>query len=380
MTASQNLVPPATVPVPTTPEEITAAWLSSVLGQAVTAVEIIKILPGTATKVLISVTYAHPHGGPIDLPTRFCIKGGLDPNMLAAIPWIQTLYDREVSVYTQLSNIFARDGAPEIPKCHWAGNGLLILQDLSSSPSSMSFGTPLSPTSLSAVMSGVEQLAALHAKTWGSEIPSWLVGQERHYDMAIMSMVRNYGAMVCGNDRPVIPESLKDQTRMHRVLGRYLGFNSSFELSDGVRYEGRYKSLLHGDAHVSNTYLLHEGGGEEATRFLDWQMVHVGSPFRDVAYFVVGAMDVETRREKEWIVVGHYLACLGKFGGPSLRLGTEEDDVDGVRQEYKCGILAGVGPIVCPYEMQPREWVFAMAERYATALDDHKVLDLMEGL
>ncbi|KAM7211764.1 aminoglycoside phosphotransferase [Rhypophila decipiens] len=370
MTASQNLVPPATVPVPTTPEEITAAWLSSVLGQAVTAVEIIKILPGTATKVLISVTYSHPHGGPTDLPTRFCIKGGLDPNMLAAIPWIQTLYDREVSFYTHLSDVFAKDGAPEIPKCYWAGNGLLVLQDLSSSSSSsMSFGTPLSPTSLSAVMSGVEQLAALHEKTWNSETPSWLVGQERHYDMAIMSMARNYEAVVCGNDRPFIPESLKDQTRMHRVLGKYL-----------VRYQGRYKSLLHGDAHVSNTYLLHGGGEKKTTRFLDWQMVHVGSPFRDVAYFVVGAMNVESRRENEWMVVGHYLDCLERFGGPRLRLGTEQDDMDGVREEYKCGILAGLGPIVCPYEMQPREWVFAMAERYATALDDHKVLDLVEAL
>jgi hypothetical protein len=68
-------------------------------------------------------------------------------------------------------------------------------------------------------------------------------------------------------------------------------------------------------------------------------------------------------------------ALWRKFGGPIL---SSKDKI--VADEYKKSFLAGVGPIMCPYEMQPKEWVFPMAERYAAALDDHKVLDLVETL
>ena len=35
---------------------------------------------------------------------------------------------------------------------------------------------------------------------------------------------------------------------------------------------------------------------------------------------------------------------------------------------------------MCPYVMQPREQVHAMAVRYAVALDDHKTIELVESL
>jgi hypothetical protein len=128
---------------------------------------------------------------------------------------------------------------------------------------------------------------------------------------------------------------------------------------------------LHGDSHVSNTYLV-KGGHP---RFLDWQMVYIGSAFHDVAYLIGGALDVETRRVREFDILEDYLRTLEKLGGPIL---SSKDKI--VADEYKKLFLAGVGPIMCPYEMQPKEWVFPMAERYAAALDDHEVLDLVESL
>jgi hypothetical protein len=48
--------------------------------------------------------------------------------------------------------------------------------------------------------------------------------------------------------------------------------------------------------------------------------------------------------------------------------------------EYKKSFLAGIGWIMCPYEMQVKECAYPMALRYAAALDDHKVLELVENL
>ncbi|POS73389.1 hypothetical protein DHEL01_v208213 [Diaporthe helianthi] len=48
--------------------------------------------------------------------------------------------------------------------------------------------------------------------------------------------------------------------------------------------------------------------------------------------------------------------------------------------EYRKSFLAGVGWIMCPYVMQPKEQVNAMAARYAAALDDHKTIELVESL
>ncbi|KAM7197492.1 aminoglycoside phosphotransferase [Naviculisporaceae sp. PSN 640] len=371
-------------PPPLMPEEITPAWLSSILNEQVTSVEITRVIPGTATKVFISVTYASPnpssptHGA---LPSSFCVKGGLDPAMLKAIPFLHTLYDREVAFYSHVAPSLLQVGTIDFPKCYHADQGLLVLEDLTAStttgPSNITFGTPLKPFSIQRILSGVEQLAALHAQTWNMSPPEWLLGQEGHYENAILHLMNNYEAAVRGADRPPIPEYLKVQTRMGAVLTKHF---------DLAAQQPRYTSLVHGDAHVSNTYLVGGTGvGEKPdvgqTRFLDWQMIHIASPFRDLAYFLVGALDVQTRREKEWEVVAYYLRMLEKSGGPRLYLGdNDQDDRDGVREEYKRAMLAGVGPIVCPYEMQPREWVFAMAERYAAAIDDHKVLEFVEGL
>src|SRR3546814_7238951 len=54
-------------------------------------------------------------------------------------------------------------------------------------------------------------------------------------------------------------------------------------------------TLLHGDAHVGNTYVLPDG----SVGFLDWQVVRRGCWSQDVGYFLVGALTQDDRREHE---------------------------------------------------------------------------------
>jgi hypothetical protein len=343
---------PLTLPV--VPKDITAAWLSHVLGHNVRTLELKSIVPGTATKVFVSVTYESESAM---LPSNFCIKGGFDPQIIQSMPFVVMIYQREVDFYNNVAPLLSH---MELPKRWWAehspSQGIIVMEDLKAA--GHSFGSPAIPWSVSTVLAGVEQLAALHSKTWGvkdTDYP-WLTSD---YDLAILHLMQTYEQVVRSSGRPAIPEHLKDQDRMTNVLKKHYRSRNP-----------KFQCLLHGDAHVSNTYLVNG-----APRFLDWQMIHIGSAFHDVAYFIGGALDVETRRTHELHILEHYLRFLEKLGGPVLSV--EDEDV---MIEYKKSFLAGVGPIMCPYEMQPKEWVFPMAERYAAALDDHKVLDLVQSL
>ena len=65
-------------------------------------------------------------------------------------------------------------------------------------------------------------------------------------------------------------------------------------------------TLLHGDAHIGNTYVL--PGGDVG--FLDWQVTRRGNWSQDVGYFLMGAMTEEDRRAHEFTLVDDYFGAL----------------------------------------------------------------------
>jgi aminoglycoside phosphotransferase (APT) family kinase protein len=68
-------------------------------------------------------------------------------------------------------------------------------------------------------------------------------------------------------------------------------------------------TLLHGDAHVGNMYLL-----PDAVGLLDWQVVQCGQGMRDVTYFLVTSVPTAVRRAHERALIGAYLATLRTQG------------------------------------------------------------------
>jgi hypothetical protein len=348
-------IPPA-LELPVVPVDITAEWLTEVLKGKVKTVALDRIIPGTATKVFVTVTYEDDSPAR-ELATRLCVKGGFDPSFIKMMPWIVMIYQRECDFY---NHVAPKLDNMKLPKFWWAGHnstqGIVILDDLAAQ--GCGFGNPAESWPVSRVLVGVEQLAALHAQTWhaqAAEYP-WLTSD---YDQAILTLMDTYDAVVRGPDRPKIPDYLKDQERITRVLKKHYASRNP-----------RFRSLLHGDSHTGNTYLVND-----VPRFLDWQMIHMGSAFHDLSYFVGAALSIEDRRAKEWDVVEHYLRTLERFGVEPLSISDEE-----VTNEYKKSFLAGIGWIMCPYKMQARECVHPMALRYAAALDDHNVLELVERL
>ncbi|WP_424215843.1 aminoglycoside phosphotransferase family protein (plasmid) [Streptomyces sp. BI20] len=70
-------------------------------------------------------------------------------------------------------------------------------------------------------------------------------------------------------------------------------------------------TLLHGDAHIGNTYRTAQG----RMGFLDWQVVMRGHWACDVAYVMTSGLAVEDRRAWERDLLAHYLDRLGAAGG-----------------------------------------------------------------
>ena len=65
-------------------------------------------------------------------------------------------------------------------------------------------------------------------------------------------------------------------------------------------------TLLHGDPHVGNTYVLPDG----RVGFLDWQVLHRGHHALDLGYFLQGALTPRTDATNEAALVGTYHDAL----------------------------------------------------------------------
>lgn len=143
------------------------------------------------------------------------------------------------------------------------------------------------------------------------------------------------------------------------------GFKALWNATDD-----RFRCIVHGDPHIGNTFLTTEGKAEPG--FLDWQGLHIGSAFHDVAYFLAGTLKVEDRRENERELVGQYLEALHREGGP--KFSTEE-----VWKEYRMQQFHGIAWALAPPMMQSVENVCAMTLRHCAAIEDHKTMELLKS-
>lgn len=329
------------------PEDFTAEWFSTALETAVEASEIDHIIWGTGTKVLMRLTYAEP----TDLPTAVCVKGGFDEKLAG--------YGLEAAYLTE-QNFFAQVAptlTAAIPRCLYAHDGIVVLEDLRAAGAS--FGDPLKPWSADRVAAGLEAQAQWHRQTWG--VTDGAVGRlgvgsgSVRAAAAVLLGPEHWAATFGGPTAPTIPAEIDDRERILAAFGKLW-----------ERDEEGPISLAHGDAHIGNTYIDATG----RPGFLDWQGVCRAPSMYDVAYFIGGAMEPETRRASERDLVAHYLAALATGGGPTI-------DADDGWRDYRRYTLHGFLWVVTPAVMQPIEKVRAMGERHATAIADHDSLALL---
>ncbi|KAJ4328084.1 hypothetical protein N0V84_001452 [Fusarium piperis] len=344
-------------PLPVATEEITPAWFSKILGKRVKEVAIDETIHGTASKILVKLTYEDSP----DSLIAVCVKGGFNPAILALQPSLCQMYQLEAEFYHYIAPT-VKMRLPDAQYCaidEVGGQGIVVLEDLKAA--GYTFGNPLEAWPVDRVRAGVEQLATLHARTWGGDPGDfpWLNREFSIRDiMRSLLSAESWGARFEGDTRPPVPDQLADRKRMARA------FETLWNNTDT-----KMNCIVHGDSHVGNTFITPTG----EPGFLDWQCIHRGSAIHDVAYFIAGSLSIDDRRENEGPLFQHYLDTLHKKGGPRF-------DKEGLWEEYRKHTLHGFIWSLALSEMQPRELVDTMASRYCAAIMDLKTLELLEGL
>lgn len=280
--------------------------------------------------------------------------------MVAQYPDIMiTIYTREVGFF---SHVIPKLNHVDTVKCYWSGanreQGIVLLDDLKKQEARFGFGESTETWTVNQFKAAVEQLAGLHAGTWGeksAKLPAWLTDPE-HYEATILSLCTLWQGMVVAESRPHFPADWNEE-RITATMKKHLKSR-----------DPRFTCLLHGDPHAGNTYFI-----DGAPRFLDWQLIHVGSAFHGLAYFIVEALSVEDRKAHEMAILQHYLDTLAKFRGPTFTL-------DEVLVEYRKSLMSGIGWILTPYKLQTTYEACARHERYGSTIADHKTIELVESL
>jgi Ecdysteroid kinase-like family len=336
--------------LPLAVEEITAEWLSTALSRAgsdvvVDQVETTAIVWGTATKVLLDVTYL---SGGEHLPARLCVKGGFVPELRAVMgPGYET------------EDLFYRDVAPHlgagIGRCHYAEvdadrqQAIIILDDLLAAGARFCDARePLNPDQVAAAL---ELLAGWHAHT--GLAASWL--DREPYIRAMIDGLFNplhWDAYIVQTTSGPAVELLADRDRIHRA------FIAGWAIEDA-----RPTTFVHGDANLTNVYL----DAANAPRFLDWQFASRSDPYQDVTLFMIGALSIDDRRAHEEALLRGYLAARG----PGAE--TWDDAWDAYRRHP----LHGAMYALTPEEMQPASIRSALTDRFAQAALDHDTLNLL---
>jgi aminoglycoside phosphotransferase (APT) family kinase protein len=130
-------------------------------------------------------------------------------------------------------------------------------------------------------------------------------------------------------------------------------------------------TLLHGDTHLGNTYLLSDGG----VGLLDWQLMNRGRWSHDVTYILMTALDTAYRRRHERDLLGYYLEQLRARGVGA------PPDMEAAWLLYRQTAIWGflIGWMICPTANYGEEVLRANLERLTAGLEDLETFEALAG-
>jgi hypothetical protein len=342
--------------LPLTPQELTAAWFSDALGTDVQHAVIEEIIWGTATKVLVRLRYADSNS---ELPTALCVKGCFDERLRAMSTSASDAYRIEARFFGDL----AENVPVALPRAFYAAvtpnayQGIVVMENLGVDGGS--FGDPCAAFTPDQVAAGLEVQARWHAvsATVARTLAPWLsVGSPAVRAVANVLLSKDYwDDYYAKPESPSLPIALHDRERILRA------FEALWVWEDATA-----DFLAHGDAHIGNTFIRHDGN----LAFLDWQGVCLAPWSYDVAYFITGALGAADRRVHERDLLDHYRSALAAAGGPTI-------GADDCWTSYRRHALHGFLWAATPPIMQSVERVRAMAERHLAAIEDLDSLSLL---
>ncbi|KAK2473250.1 hypothetical protein H9L39_15425 [Fusarium oxysporum f. sp. albedinis] len=185
-----------------------------ILNKHVQNVEVIETIHGTASEISIKLMFENDTD---DSASNVCVKGGFNTNNRESLPFLYAIYRLEAEFYYYLA---PRLKIP-LPPVSYAGTdtvngqGIVVMNDLKAQ--GYTFGSPLETWPVERARMSVEQLATLHASTWGDigeGIPS--VSETVSIGDAVVGLVapEEWDKRFAPGARPPVPKFMEDRERM----------------------------------------------------------------------------------------------------------------------------------------------------------------------
>ncbi len=331
---------------PVTAEDLTADWLSAALGETVRSVAIVDRHELTNSHARLRLDLADGR-----TLTTFAKLPPIDPSRRDAI--IATMMGRrEALFYAELAPLLSM----RVPHTYAAlsddaGMFVVLLEDLEVTGCAVSDGTWGVPPDAAA--GALADLAEMHARF---EDPA---ARRAVAPWATVSKPSNtYGAPMLRHGI----EHHRDRLTDSFVAIAELYCERHAEVQE-VWHQGPH-TLIHGDTHIGNLFLDGERVG-----FLDWGIINVNTPMRDVSYFLTMAMQIEDRRAHERDLLREYLAVRAAAGASPISF---DEAWTAHRQHAAYNVPASCQVVTFPEDASPRRRVFADAflDRAQASLDD----------
>ena len=339
--------------------EITPEWMTAALGDrhpdaVVDTVTVDMRDDGTNRRARLAVTYASGSG-----PASVFVKA-VDPDHKAMIKMTSgllhepRLFNSNLELPLEHPLVYAAviDEAEE--------DFLLVMEDLAARGADPRDATR--PLNVEQATDGVRGLARMHGRFWGHRLDrpelGWLEPFVPWDGMQYAPLPAALERL--GDDAPASVRALSIDALIEDVWKPYVR-----TLTIGPT------TLLHGDAHVGNTYVVPDGsvhGGQESTvGFLDWQVARRGNFALDLGYFLQGALITEDRRRHEGAILEAYRDALDL---PAEELPSLEE----VWLRYRASVAHGLTLWLCTASAgelwQRPDIALALAQRYSAAYED----------
>jgi hypothetical protein len=340
--------------VPKTWDDITPEWMSAALaadspGATVQTVSVAARDDGTNRRARLRVTYSAGSG-----PATVFAKAA-DPAHKAMIRLTSGMF-HEPRLF-----ICGVDLPLEHPIVYTAAideadyEFVMIMEDLAARGADPRDATR--PMTVEQVATGVRGLGRMHGKYWGERVlrePAlgWLEPFLPWEGMRAAPLPAALERL--GDDAPAEVMALTIDQLIESIWKPYIRTLTTSP-----------QTLLHGDPHIGNTYLLPSGPNGEVG-FLDWQVARRGNWSLDLGYFLQGALTVEDRRRSERALLEEYRDALGLPDD-------EMPSADEIWLRYRASVAHGLTlwlVTASAGEWQRRDIAVALAQRYSAAYAD----------
>jgi hypothetical protein len=289
--------------VPATPSDIDAPWLTDALaerhpGARVSGVEVVEVNEVTNTHARLRVSYEQSDGAP---PQMFCKLLPLDPARRESIARTG-MGQREAQFYRSLApSLLLRVPAAYVARHDDRdGSFVLLIEDLGATGCTVSDGTRGVTADAAAV--ALDDLADLHLRfrdpARRAAHAGWVprLTGDSSYGKALLRHGLTYHRDRLSDDFAEIAELYIDRAADLQALWRV-----------------GPATVIHGDPHIGNLFDDHGRTG-----FLDWGIINVSTPLRDVCYLLTMSLSIDDRRRHERDLLRRYLERWTGGGGDPI--------------------------------------------------------------